>query len=208
MKRAHELSVVIAATAALFLVPAAPRAEGEAGSERAAGVGKVIEVDEDGLTDSGKVIEVGEDGSSRVVKGEGAEGEPQAGKKAPKDAPTLAESCRARFAAQCTVLKKCLGGGLELPCDQAGALCDQLQGKAPYSRNQMQACAKGIARLRCDTPVDPSNPASLDFEARVPACKKVMAAERAQGGGAAPKGLDANGKQDLGQFDLSKGLFE
>lgn len=204
MNRAHLLPLVFAAMAALALALSPARAEGEAAAKGA----KVIELDEDGLTGAAKVIEVGEDGASRVVKGEGAEGEAKADAKAPKDAPTLAESCRARFAAQCKVLKKCLGGDVELPCDQAGALCDQLQGKAPYSRKELQACAKGIANLRCDAPVDPTNLAALDFEARVPACKKVMAAERAQGGGMAPWGSGANGRQDLGQFDLNKALFE
>jgi hypothetical protein len=92
---------------------------------------------------------------------------------------------------------------LQLPCDELVGMCGGLEGKAPYSRKELQACVKGIAGLRCDTPIDPANPASFDFEGRVPACKKVVAAERAAGGGAPPD-LGAAGAGDLGQFDLNQ----
>lgn len=166
----------------------------------------------DGLAEAGKVYEVAGDGSATVVKGEGAaEPAPEPKKKA--DAISLADSCRLRMAAQCKAIQRCLGGGsggMGLPCEAMGAVCDRLQGEASYTRKQLEACAKGLGALKCQNNLDPADPASFQLEARVPACEPVLAAEAAQGGGEGgqvrgPGDIDAKGAAEL-QRQLNEAL--
>ncbi|MFN7134152.1 MAG: hypothetical protein ACK4N5_18885, partial [Myxococcales bacterium] len=111
-----------------------------------------------------------------------------------------AESCRLRFQAQCTVLKRC-GAGDFVDCDALVAGCAEVQGKAPYPRKTAEACAKAIEKTKCDTKVDFMNPASLDPSARLPACKPIVDAEKAS---AAKDGKKAKGKFAPSDFSPSE----
>jgi hypothetical protein len=171
---------------------------------------------DDGLSGAGKVIEVAPDGEAKVVKGAPAE-QPaeQAGPARAEDAVSNAESCRKRLAAQCRTLQRCLGAaggseGMPLPCEGMAPLCENLEGDAPYTRRQLEACAKGLGALRCQNDLDPADPKSFQLEARVPACKPILAAEKAQGpgGGQGLQGLgkiDAKGAEEL-QRQLNQAL--
>jgi hypothetical protein len=142
------------------------------------------------LASAGKVIELDAEGNARVVKG--AEPAPaQAGAKGPKGADiTAAEACRQRVMAQCAAIKRCLpaNGDLPLPCDLMAQACDELLGKAPYSRKALEACAQGIAALKCAATVEGSAQALMRPESVVPSCKAVVDAETAQAGAAPADG--------------------
>jgi hypothetical protein len=167
--------------------------------------------DDADLATAGKVIEIDGSGNAKVVKGEATE--PAEPKPEDKPAPkpkeeklkateiSNAEACKLRFTAQCSWLKRCLkgAGDLPMPCDELIAACDSAApGKAAYARKPVEACAKGVTALKCEK-IDLNNPASLNPEAQVPACKPLLDADKAElekagpgsgGGTELPKDID------------------
>jgi ATP synthase len=140
------------------------------------------------VASAGKVIEFDADGTAKVVKGAEAPPSPvEMEAKGPKGAEiSAAEACRQRVLAQCAVIKRCLpsNGDLPLPCDLMAQSCDELTGKAPFPRKALEACAQGIAALKCGASAAQSEQVLMRPESAVPACKPVLDAEAAPAGGA------------------------
>jgi len=158
------------------------------------------------LASAGKVIEIDGSGNAKVVKGnpgDPAEPQPTPAKVEPAKDEKLkageisnAEACKLRFSAQCNTLKRCMPKGTELPmpCDELISGCEGAAGKAPYARKAVEACAKGVTALKCEAAkIDWNNPATLNPEARVPACKPLLDADQAELQKAGPPGSGAGG---------------
>ena len=175
--------------------------------------------DDADFASAGKVIEFDGSGKAKVVKGQasadpdlppgaiagedlpGAQDEKTgAGAAPPSTTPakpagdlSAADGCKIRFKAQCAFLAHCAGNALPLDCDQMLVVCDNLEGPAPYTRKDAEACAAGIKTLSCATMQ--AMGLAFDPEAKVPACKPVREAE--QGGSeppAKPQGTNKAGK--------------
>ena len=155
--------------------------------------------DDPDLAGAGKVIEFDSSGNGKVVKGDDVTfREPHPDEVAPEAKPapdkpaavpaveekppagemSAAEACRERFRAKCAFLHRCMGqGGLPFSCEELLSACDSAQGASPYSKKEVDACAKGVSALKC-AQLDLTNIAGLDPEAKVPACREMVEAER------------------------------
>lgn len=187
--------------ALLLSTPAAAGAKGEAKPTPAKEAAKAAPAADPGDSELG---------SNRKVLEFDAEGNPK--NPAPTEKPgdrkdeplkkgeiALSEACSLRMTALLTTLKRC-AKGTELdgfPLDSLVTGCGELSGKAPYSRKDAEACAKGISSIKCEGKFDPMNPASLNPEASVPGCKAVLAAERGGAGAKTSPGKEKG--PDLGK---------
>ncbi|MHB8873829.1 MAG: hypothetical protein ACYC8T_09115 [Myxococcaceae bacterium] len=92
------------------------------------------------------------------------------------------EACQKRFVAVCHVLHRCAPwaqdtGGAN--CEGIDSGCDRLAGQSPSSLQAVSACVASLEVLTCPAKasLDPNDPATLDFEAKTPACQALAAAE-------------------------------
>lgn len=91
---------------------------------------------------------------------------------------TRAAACQKRFKALCEVMQRCsvvtedLGGP---QCEAIDPGCTGLQGKASYDDAAVEECVAGLKKVTCEKKVDPNDP-EFDFEAKVPACRKLAVA--------------------------------
>ncbi|HEY3447983.1 MAG TPA: hypothetical protein VGK67_16625 [Myxococcales bacterium] len=179
--------------------------------------GKVIEFDNSGKA---KVVR-GSDLSADVPQGNVAGEElppPMEERQGPEIAPagappgaavkrgpgdlTAQDGCRLRLKAQCQMLVRCSGGAFPIDCAQMAAGCDDVEGMAPYSKKDAEACAKGIGALSCSTVQ--AMGLNFDPEGKVPACKAIKEAEGERPAPKPTKGVPGAG-QDFRDLDIDLG---
>ena len=126
-----------------------------------------------------------------LLAGAALAGGPKAPKPAAAGAISRSASCWKRFNALCGVMQRCSSGAEDMGgarCEAIDPGCDALDGQASYPAAAVDACLAGLEKLSCGGKADPNDRTAMDFEGKVAACRKLVAAdtELAKAGEASP----------------------